>query len=737
MNPVLPLSLLVPILVAVVALAVWLSWKSARTAPAPLRKLLPALRLLATLALAVFLLNPGQWQSVRDEVTRVWAVMLDSSQSMSVSEHGGTRSDVAATLRQTIARSAEKTGVEVRYFTFDASLHPAEAGAEVTADGTQSDLVASADTLLTGLSAQGEPLAGVVVLSDARQTRTPRNSSFALRAQALQVPFHGVLIGGEVRASDLALTAPRKLVTAFPGQNVQITAVLTSQAMDALETTLTLENDAGEQLGTAKVKVKPGERAMHTFSIKAPEKSTVVILKTPRLEGEARDSNNKADVRLNILRDKARVFIAEGAPYWDSKFLAQLLRQQKHMEVNSVHRLSASRWFRIDSGESSPHESATDVFPDTPEELAAYDLIIFGKNSEHFLTPSRIANLRSFVKDQGGAVLFARSKPYTGKLPDLEPLEPVTWTTGLSGEFRLRPSADGQAAGLFGQALPAPDSRVWSSLPELKDAHRVDAVKPFTRVLAHGEIGGGSTRGRFPLLMIRRYGQGVTGLVNADGLWKWDFFPEARELGNMYQEFWIQMIHWMLSYSEFLPGHDYSLNVSAGTVKPGTPVAVRMAYRGAGKPGLPKVEVRSPELGKPLLLAPAAVPSADGRMRWATSFTPDTPGNYQLRLVPGGGSDGKASLPEAGVTVLPPPSEMDELSADRGFLSDFCKSTGGRLTTAAELPAFLAAAMKPAAPEQRDRGVQWKSSWMRWFTPVLVLACLALEWWLRRRNGLV
>jgi len=737
MNPVLPLSLLIPLLVVVVVGGAWLGWKSTAAAPVKLRKWMLLLRVLALLALAVFLLNPGKWQALSDEVARVWAVMVDGSESMSVAEGDGTRIENAQALRKVIDKAADGSGVEVRYFSFDRGLEQIEDGADFNADGSGSDLHSAADSLLTQMSSQGEPLAGVLVLGDGRQTHTPRNSNFALRAQAMQVPFHGVVIGGEHVMDDLELATMRKMVTAFPGQTVQVTAWIDSRGLDKVDAELIMRDAEGKKLGEAKLAVKPNDRTLHTFSIKAPEKSTILTLTVPEVDGEKRTSNNQTDVRLRILHDKAKVFIAEGAPYWDSKFLAQLLRQQKHMEVNSVHRLSDTRWFRIDSGESTPHESNVDVFPATREELMAYDLIVFGKNSEHFLTPERVANLRAFVRDQGGAVLFSRSKPYTGVLPELEPLEPVTWTTGVTEQFSMRPSADGQAAGLFGQALPAPDSGVWSSLPELKDAHRIDVVKSFTRVLAHGELGNRSAQGRFPLLMVRRYGQGVTGLVNADGLWKWDFFPEAREQGNMYQEFWIQMIHWMLSYSEFLPGQEYSLNVSASSVKPSTPIAVRMAYRGTGTPSLPQVEVTSAAMDEPLRLAPAEVPTSDGRLKWGTTFTPDKPGNYQLRLIAAGGSDeGGASLPEAAVVVVPPPSEMDELSADQEFLRDFCESSGGGLVKADALSEFLKLALKPQAPEERDLGVEWKSYWMRWFIPIMVLLLLAMEWWLRRRNGL-
>jgi len=737
MNPVLPLSLLVPLIIAVTLGAAWMAWRSSGAAPLGLRKLLLALRIIALLALALFLINPGKWRAMQDEVTRVWAVMIDRSKSMAVKDGEERRIDRAGELGTRIKASASKAGVDLRWFSYDSTLREESGQSVIEPDGDTSDLTSAADALLTQLSARGEPLAGVFVLSDGRQTHTPRHSSFGLRAQALKVPFYGVTIGGEQATTDLALRVPRKTVTAFPGQTVQITAVLESEGLDFIEVEPVLTNADGEQIDRAQLKVRPGRRTVHTFSLKAPAQSTLLTLAVPQQDGELRLANNKTDIRLRILDDKAKVFIAEGAPYWDSKFLAQLLRQQKHMDVVSVHRLSESRWFQVDSGESKPHESGIDVFPDTREELRSYDLIIFGKNSEHFLTSERIKHLREFVSDQGGAVLFSRSKPYTGLMPDLAPLEPVSWKTGITGEFKMRPSDDGQAAGLFGQALPAPDSAVWDTLPKLKDAHRIDVVKPFTRVLAYGELGG-ATQGRFPLLMVRRYGQGVTGLVNADGLWKWDFFPEAREMGNMYEEYWIQMIHWMLSYSEFLPGQEFSLNVSASTIDPGTPVALRMSYRGSEDPGTPVVEVTSPALAEPMRLAPAGIPTDDGRLRWGASFTPDKPGSYQLRLIsetPSG--ETPASMPEASITVLPPPSEMDELSADQEFLREFCALSGGRLAPLDEWNAFLTNTLQPAAPESRDQRVEWHSSWMHWFTPALVLLCLGSEWWLRRRNGLV
>lgn len=735
MNPVLPLPILVPLLLLVVGVGAWLSWQSSAEAPTPLRRLLISLRLFALLALALFLLNPGHWKQLENEAQKIWVCLVDDTRSMSVPLEPGqetTRADRALELASSITATAVGKDLPTRTFTFGDTLREREELEDLAAEGSTSDLVSASDQLLTQLSARGESLAGVIILSDGRQTQKPRESDFNLRAQALGVPFHALPIGGEHLSPDLELTLPRRTITVFPGQQVQVTVAVASENLDGTTRELTILGPDGEPLASTEVDLPADQVTLHTFSIEAPARSTNWTVRVAAHPEESRTSNNTASLYLRVLRDKARIFLAEGSPYWDSKFLAQLLRQQEYMEVDSVHRLSETRWFRVDAGEARPHQSEEDVFPDTAAELNAYDLIVFGKNAEHFVNDERAGYLRNFVKDQGGAVLFARAKPYTGQVPGLEPLEPVAWATGLTGEFQMKPSADGQTAGLFGQALPAPDSAIWDGLPKLKDAHLIDIVKPFTRVLAHGTVSAQSSQ-KFPLLMVRRYGQGVTGLVNADGLWKWDFYPDARELGNMYQEYWIQLIYWMLSYSEFLPGQDYSLNLSATSVQPGTPVSIRMAYRGDEEPSAPAIEITSSVLDQPLTLSPGRLPTPDGSLKWSGSFTPDTPGSYSLRLTTGTGQ----SLPEASLVVNTPPSEMDELNADRGFLQRFTAATGGQVIEAGGLSDFLAETLRPEAPDALDRGVYWQPSWLRWFIPPILLAILATEWFLRRRNGLI
>ena len=330
--------------------------------------------------------------------------------------------------------------------------------------------------------------------------------------------------------------------------------------------------------------------------------------------------------------------------------------------------------------------------------------------------------------------VFARGKPATGSLPGLETLEPVTWAAATAGDFRFRPVADGEAAGLFGEALPSPDAPLWNALPTLKDARQISLVKPFTRVLAEGVSEGASgLSGRFPALLVRRYGQGVCGLVNGDGLWKWDFYPEARELGNMYEDFWTQLIQWMASYSEFLPGHDFSLRLPSLRGRAGDTVAVTMSFRGSGEVPEPLLRIIAPD-GKVSDSKPAIYPDPGGHPQWRASFTPAAPGAWKLSVV-----DPRAKAPpapEASFTVPTPPAESDNLAADPDFLARLAESSGGGMIVAADFGGFLETAFTPEAPTARSTGVIWQPSWTRWPLAVLISLILAAEWYLRRRQGL-
>ena len=741
MNPTYPLPILFPLAAALLLLAAFGAWRSAGDLPPRIRAILLVLRLAAIAGVLVILFNPGKWVRPTEDHPQPWVLLDDISASMAQPLASGTTRAAAATdlVRQT-SRAATDTGLPLVIHPFSSALAPAiKPDAVPPPTGTGSDILPAISQALQDAAAMGDSPAGIIVLSDGRQTLTSSAAdleALALRARSRKVPIHTVALGADSPSPDLVLIQPRAAITAFAGQPLHIPFALKSSGLPPIRPVVSLRDATGTDIASLTLDLPPDKTVTATFDIKAPATSTQWSISTPLVPSEVRSFNNHSTLNLRILTSKTRVFLAEGSPYWDSKFLAQLLRQQPHIEIQSVHQLSSQRFFRISTGATTNEETTHPVFPANLAELAHYDLVVFGKNVDSFMTPERAEALRTFVRDRGGAVLFSRGKPATADIPALETLEPVTWGTGLTADFRFAPTRDGEAAGLFGQALPAADASLWGALPNLRDGRQVGLVKPFARVLAEGlpDTAHGAVGGKFPALIVRRYGLGVTGLVNGDGLWKWDFFPEARELGNCYEDFWLELIPWMTSYSEFLPGQDFSLRLPSARGEAGVAMTAQITYRGPQLPAQqnPTLLVTGPD-GTETKIQPAAITDPSGRPSWRAPFTPDRPGSWKLSLIDPRESPPPA--PEAMLTVPSAPAESDDLSPDPAFLESIATATGGSTIAPADFPNFLRTHLVKKPPAARESGAIWQASWNHSLIALAIAALLATEWFVRRRQG--
>ncbi len=741
MNPALPLPVLAILGLLLIGIAAYAAWRATPGCPPGIRALLLPLRLSAIAALLVLLLNPGQWVRPTEEKTRPWIILQDVSSSMDQpTADGRSRHHHATAIARDVRSAADTAGIPVRHHPFSDTLAPPVPPGDPfpPATGRGTHITPALSQVLQDAGAAGESLAGIIVLSDGRESRAFSQSeidALALRARARDTPVHTVVLGTDSPSPDIALLQNRNTFTAFPGQSLRIPFGVESTGLDPVRTRAILRDHQENEIAAIDLDLPADRTITAAFDVTAPDESARWSVEIPVQPGEVRAFNNHSAFNIRVIESKTRVFLAEGAPYWDSKFLAQLLRQQPHMELNSVHRLTDERYFRIDTGSDDPSETDHPVFPSTLDELSRYDLVIFGKNIDSFLTDDRLQALRAYVRDRGGAVLFARGRATTAENPGLEPLEPVAWASATASDFRFLPTADGEAAGLFGEALPAPDASLWASLPPLKDGRMVSSVKPFTRILAEGRVkgGGGAASGTFPALLMRRYGQGVAGLVNGDGVWQWDFFPDARELGNCYEDFWTQLIQWMASYSEFLPGQDFSLRLPATRGPAGQPVTATIAYRGTGGDPAPVLRVTSPD-GESSEVTPAATPDPSGRPRWRASFTPHAPGEWTLAVVDP--RENPAPVPVRTFTVPHPPSESDDLSPDPAFLELIATTANGTAMEPGDVPAFLEKHITAPAPEILHAGATWRPAWNHALVALLIAALLSTEWFLRRRQGL-
>lgn len=717
-------------LVALPLVGGWLAWRSGLTLSTGLRWVFMLLRGAAFAALALLLLNPGEWKQPEHKEEKLHAVLLDRSASMAVRDVGdATRWSDGLAMAQALAQAG---GDQLKAFTFSDTLESDALKTGLKPDGQASAIVHSGNALFSGASGLGRKLASITIISDGHQTREDPAAELILHARAAHVPLHVVPLGGDWGGRDLILHATRRLVMALPGKPVTIGVSLENRGLGLIKPRVQLVDASGKAQAERDVEMDSGARKTITLEMPKLAGGDYRVIVAPQ-QGEDITRNNEDHLRVQELTSRTRVFIAEGAPYWDSKFLAQLLREQGFMDVRAIYRLNDERYFRVDAGTSEPVVSGESTFPETAEDFAKIDLVVLGKGAEGFLDAKRIEALKSFVRDRGGALLLARGKSYADRLAALEVLEPVEWGTAMTGDFRFEPGSVGEAAGLFGQALPEAQDPLWRQLPPLSDVVTIAKLKPFTQVMAMGVKPAVGREERIPLLAARHFGRGVVVALNADGLWKWDFDPQARKLGNMYEEFWTQLLQWTASYAEFLPGQELSLRLGESNVKLGHGVRASIGWRGGKDVPQPKLRVFYEGKQLPDISASEAESDAEGRRSWSALLQPENPGTYRVQAF-----NGDKAGPEAVLNVLAPPTEQESLSADPAFLNELAEATGGKVWKPAQVAELARLLLTPPLDQVQERAqAVWHPLWPQYWLLIPLVLLLALEWWSRRRLGLL
>ena len=235
------------------------------------------------------------------------------------------------------------------------------------------------------------------------------------------------------------------------------------------------------------------------------------------------------------------------------------------------------------------------------------------------------------------------------------------------------------------------------------------------------------------MLVARHFGSGVVVTMNADGLWRWDFDPQARKLGNMYEEFWTQLLQWTASYAEFLPGQELSLRLSETSVKQGRAVRGLIGWRGGNAVPMPKLKLFEGQVEIATITASEGETDAEGRRSWTALVQPERAGTFRVQAF----NDDKPG-PEAVLHVQAPPTEQESLAADPEFLRRLATDTNGAIWKPEQVDELAQSLFAQAPPPVHEAGrAEWQPAWPRGWVLGALIGLMGVEWWARRRRGLL
>jgi hypothetical protein len=394
--------------------------------------------------------------------------------------------------------------------------------------------------------------------------------------------------------------------------------------------------------------------------------------------------------------------------------------------------------------------------PRDPEALMGYDCIILGDVSPDQVGKAEREQLEKYVSERGGTLVLLAGKrsmpmeflrdgdPFLKMLPISSP-KVVKADSG----FRVTLTAEGQQTGFLRMEPNAGDSaEVWSYLPphywaitgRAKDGAVTLAHVPQVNMPKDPAAARDVERNN-ALIVRQNYGFGKVVYVGIDSTWRWRY-----KKGDLYNHrFWSQVIRWAASDRAMVAGNEF---VRFGAREPvyradeEVEVVARLSdkVKKLGPEALAGARmIRKPKPGQeeviglmPLKPHPVIPREYDG----AQANLP--PGEYDIELViPDieeklNGPDGKKL--RAHVQVLPADTgEMLDLGTNWLLMEDLATRSGGNVFPAERANELIELLQSRSAT--REYAVEQKM-WQSWWTLLLFIMLLSLEWVARKFAGL-
>src|SRR5688572_1626121 len=558
-----------------------------------------------------------------------------------------------------------------------ASLTEALSGLQPTGQSTQP--LSSLRTVLEEL--QGQRLAGVVLISDGRDTPQESLADGLAAIKNFGAKVYPVAVGSEKPPQNIMLESVTMQDAAFVKDIVnvrtqvravgyaaghQVTVALRNKRTNAPLTgtdgkpvtqTITITGDAPQEV---ELNFKPTEVGTLDVAIEAVQQP-----------GEVDEEDNARLAQVEVLDAKIAVLYCEGFPRWDYRYIKNEMMRDETVDISTL-------LFSADQGFAQEGDKPITRFPESMTEMLEYDVVLFGDVDQRQFTDSQLQLVNEFVARKGGGfgmVAGPRFAPHAFKGSPIESILPVTINRvqpdegvggNIAGGFRPALTKDGETSTIFrffeNRELNAKFIKE-DIQPLFWYCKGITAKPGLGEVYAEHPSDLGPDGRKAPLLVLGRFGSGRTLFSAFDDSWRWRFYTGE----SVFDTYWVQQIRY-LARSKKLGQRRFTLT------------SVRPAYE-LGQKVEVSLRILDPELLQqlPEQIAVILENENDQAIRqdtlrrregqndlYVASWTADTVGRFTFRLPALAGGTVGADLP---IEVHVPRLELTQPQVNRDLLS--------------------------------------------------------------------
>ncbi len=700
------------------------------------RTVLATLRLAALGVLTFCLMQPTLILSSTVPQRNFVGILVDDSRSMTLpGEDGRARSDfVTETFgadSELIAELSERFAL--RYFRFagDAGRVP---GPEALGwNGTRTDLASALDRAREELSSV--PLSGLIVLSDGADNAGRPLAEALVPLQAASVPVFTVGLGDEAIDPDIQVGPVELPRSVLQGSALVVDVLVSHKGFEGRTVPIVVE-DGGRILTQDSVRLESNDepavvRVRFALEAAGPRR---IRVRVPAQDEEAVPENNVREVAIDVLERRRKILYFEGEPRHELKFIRRAVADDPNVQVVTLQRTAENKFYRIDV--DGPDE-LVDGFPDTREELFAYDGLILGSVEASFFTTDQLRMIADFVSERGGGLLalggrnaFAEGGYAGTAVEEVLPIvleEPAFDRRAAYTEVLVSPTPAGRShpAAQLRTDQETPDS-LWQAMPALSTLNRIVRVKPGATALLTGT----SETEQRVVLAHQRYGRGKALAFVVQDAWVWQMHADVPLDDPSHEILFQQLLRWIV---ESVPD-PVEVRADRDAVEPGERVRITATV----------LDSTYLEVNDASVLATVTSPTGD-QEQIVMDWTVEEDGVYAAEVLPTfegewtidvSAAGGEVILGTGALQLSAGPSDAEFFDAGRRtpVLRRLAQETGGRFYTPDNISSL------PEDLQFTGAGVTLTEERDLWDMPILFILLLGLigaEWSYRRVRGLV
>ncbi len=749
-----PGLLIFVLMVGLVAATIW-AYRSTRSRTGRVfRGFLIVLRTIVLCFLAFCLLKPFLTIYQNNPDDSYLLVMVDRSKSMLITDSDEGESRLSQVNHLLFGENPENGGglidklnankFKVRLFGFDTEAKRIEPETLPDADGENTNIPKALNEALEDL--QGIPLSGIVLCTDGVDRSGTDMAKLAMQVRERKAPIHTVGIGSEKGVPDIELVkvdTPRTAEEDFP---VEISATVRRTGNSQKKATIQLIEN-GRILQTLPMSLKNETvRVPLKFTPRQPGTQKYEVQVLPEAD-EAIPQNNTKTFILKVAPTKRVKILFVSRPYSGFKFIKRALQDDPNIILTDRYTTGE------DSFGGTQGSSGQDFkfYPDSKDILFDFDAIIFGNISASKFTRSQLENTVEFVRTRGGGFLMlggtfsigsskatdsylntpiAELLPVElelGALPPSVPSLPPSQMPRAEG-FKLQLTTEGKTDPLMELADNAAENlQRWSKMSELFGYSKVKRAKAGATVLAE-HPSDQNEFGKRILIATHNFNAGRVIVFTPNNSAPWQLGMPSEDDSN--ERFWRQAAKWLTT----APKSSLKLDIAKTEYTLKEPVVIEVTAMDKTFTLTNDAKLRAilvDETGTRKELSLEQVLGKDGL--YTARFIPNRYGEYTVTAT--GTLNGENLGKQQGLfEVKPSYAEFSDAALNVPLLTNLAEMSGGKYYPVAEANQLVnqISLVESATSQITDIDI--------WDLPLIfgmILMLLGLEWFLRKRGGLV